>query len=316
VRPEPPRTLLVRAGALGDLLLLRGALAALRAVGFTVDLMAPEAAGAALIGPGEGEASRLLGWDRPEAALLFAAGGPPTGPWLSELRRYHAIVAYSRSEPILAGLRAIGPRVLAHPPLPLQAGPHVADWLAEAVRDLAPRRVPAPPFRPTASEAAAAQAWWSRLPAGFLAIHPGSGSRVKSWPAERFAAVADALRDGREWLLVEGPADASACAPLRLSPGALAIREQTPRVLGAVLSRAGLYLGNDSGVSHLAAAWDTPTLALFGPTDPGQWAPVGACVTALRSKDHTMGGLEAAQVATEARALRSAALSRRGRPSG
>jgi len=313
---EAPRALLVRAGALGDILLLRTALATLKGAGLVVDLMAPADAGAALIGPGEGEASRLLAWDRPEAAPLFAPGGPPSGPWLSELRRYRAIVAYTRSEPILAGLRAIGPRVIAHPPRPPEPGPHVADWLAEAVRDLAPRRLAARPLRPAPSEAGAASSFWSRLPTGFLAIHPGSGSPLKNWPRERFAAVADALRDGREWLLVEGPADASACTSLRRSPGALTISGQSPRVLGAVLSRAGLYVGNDSGVSHLAAAWDAPTLALFGPTDPRQWAPVGADVDALRSEDGTMEGLEAAQVVAEARALRGAAISRRARPSG
>jgi heptosyltransferase-3 len=313
---EAPRTLLVRAGALGDVLLLRTALATLKGAGLVVDLMAPADSGAALIGPGEGEASRLLAWDRPEAAPLFAPGGPPSGPWLSELRRYRAIVAYSRSEPILAGLRAIGPRVIAHPPRPPEPGPHVADWLAEAVRNLAPRRVAARPLRPVPAETGAASSFWSRLPTGFLAIHPGSGSPLKNWPQERFAAVADALRDGREWLLVEGPADASACARLRHSPGALTISGQSPRVLGAVLSRAGLYVGNDSGVSHLAAAWDAPTLALFGPTDPRQWAPVGADVDALRSDDGTMEGLATAQVLAAAKALRAAAVSRRARPCG
>ncbi len=311
-----PRTLLVRAGALGDILLLRCALATLKGAGFLVDLFAPEDAGAALVGPGEGEASRLLAWDRPEAALLFAVAGQPSGPWLPELRRYHAIVAYSRSEPILTGLRAIGPRVLAWPPRPPQAGPHVADWLAEAVQELAPRRVAALPLLPSASETNAAESWWSRLPAGFLAVHPGSGSRLKNWPAERFAAIAGALRDGRQWLLVEGPADAETCGILRRTPGALTIQGPSPRVLGTVLSRAGLYVGNDSGVSHLAAAWDAPTLALFGPTDPGQWAPIGALVRALRSQDHTMEGLAAAQVLGAARALRAGALSRRERPSG
>ena len=55
------------------------------------------------------------------------------------------------------------------------------------------------------------------------------------------------------------------------------------RTLGAALSRAGLFLGNDSGASHLAAASGAPTLALFGPTDPALWAPVGPSVATLRA---------------------------------
>ena len=62
-------------------------------------------------------------------------------------------------------------------------------------------------------------------------------------------------------------------------------RELPLRVLGAVLAEAGLFVGNDSGVSHLAAASGTPTLALFGPTDPAQWSPVGRSVRCLRAAD-------------------------------
>jgi ADP-heptose:LPS heptosyltransferase len=62
-------------------------------------------------------------------------------------------------------------------------------------------------------------------------------------------------------------------------------------VLAAVLARAGLYVGNDSGVSHLAAAAGCPTVALFGPTDPALWSPVGPRVRAIRSRTGAMDGL-------------------------
>jgi ADP-heptose:LPS heptosyltransferase len=67
-------------------------------------------------------------------------------------------------------------------------------------------------------------------------------------------------------------------------------------VLGAVLARAGVYVGNDSGVSHLAAAWGARVLALFGPTDPAQWAPVGPRVRVLRAKDTKMESLPLEEV--------------------
>ena len=77
--------------------------------------------------------------------------------------------------------------------------------------------------------------------------------------------------------------------------------------LAALLSRAGLHVGNDAGVSHLAAAVGTPTLALFGPTDPGAWAPVGPAVRVLTAPGGELDGLAVAPVLQAAGELRSAA---------
>jgi ADP-heptose:LPS heptosyltransferase len=125
------------------------------------------------------------------------------------------------------------------------------------------------------------------LPAGFLAVHPGSGSPAKNWPFDRFVETARRLSPGRPWLLVLGPAEDAAAPPA----GAIVARGLPLRRLAAVLARAGRFLGNDSGVSHLAAACGTRTLALFGPTDPAQWAPVGQSVRTLRAASGRPGDL-------------------------
>lgn len=52
--------------------------------------------------------------------------------------------------------------------------------------------------------------------------------------------------------------------------------------LAALMSEVDLYLGNDSGITHLAAACGTPTIALFGPTDPQVWGPQGPQVSIIR----------------------------------
>jgi ADP-heptose:LPS heptosyltransferase len=62
-------------------------------------------------------------------------------------------------------------------------------------------------------------------------------------------------------------------------------------------------VGNDSGISHLAAAWGAPVLALFGPTDPAQWAPVGPRVRVLRAGDGRMESLELEDVVRAAREM-------------
>lgn len=92
-------------------------------------------------------------------------------------------------------------------------------------------------------------------PLRHLALHPYSGSARKNWPLENYQALARLLPF--EW-----------CHDRFAGLGELA----------AWLSGARLFVGNDSGITHLAAALGVPTLALFGPTDPRVWAPRGARV--------------------------------------
>jgi len=66
------------------------------------------------------------------------------------------------------------------------------------------------------------------------------------------------------------------------------------RTLAGVLARCSVYVGNDSGVSHLAAAVGAPTVAIFGPTDPRVWGPRGPRVQTVGGPD--AGGLDAVTV--------------------
>ena len=81
-------------------------------------------------------------------------------------------------------------------------------------------------------------------------------------------------------------------------------------MLGAALARAGLYVGNDSGASHLAAAAGAPTLALFGPSDPAVWAPVGPSVRTMRAPGFALDALRVADVVRTARRFTTAASGR------
>ena len=257
------------------MLLLRGAVAALRAAGHGVSVLAPSAAGAALVGPGAGEVDAALPWEAAAVASLLALEGPIAPEIAQALSPFQAVVAYTGNAALAHALKTTGAEVIAHPPLPPEAGPHAGRWLAQAVAVLGADPSTAPPtMRATEEEAERARVWLDRLGSGFLAVHPGSGSPRKNWPVDRFAAVIEAIAAGEPWLLVEGPADAEAARPLSALVGAVHAREIPARVLGAALTRAKVYVGNDSGVSHLAAAWGAPTLALFGPTEPKQWAPV------------------------------------------
>lgn len=283
------------------MLLLRTAVAALRAAGHAVSLLAPSTPGSALRGDGPAEVDSVLPWEAASMATLLAGDGPLAAEVTRALAPFGAVVAYTQNPTLLHALGLGGARVIARSPLPPRQGPHAARWCADAVLELGADPGLTPPVLvATAAEATAAREWTSRLGQGFLAVHPGSGSPRKNWPVERFEALASALSPDRPWLLVEGPAESEACGPLRQLAHAVLARELPVRVLGAVLAQAGLYVGNDSGVSHLAAAYGAPTIALFGPTDPGLWSPVGPHVSVLRSPDETMAALDASDVLSAA----------------
>jgi ADP-heptose:LPS heptosyltransferase len=121
----------------------------------------------------------------------------------------------------------------------------------------------------------------------FLVVHPGSGSAAKNWPPERFAALARAVesRLGLPSVMLAGPADDSVVQRLRRAMPVLPpiLADLPVPVVAALLLRARGYLGNDSGVAHLAGQLGLPTLVLFGPTDPALWRPLGPRVQVLRA---------------------------------
>jgi heptosyltransferase-2 len=280
--------------------------AALRASGHSVSLLAPSAPGAVLRGSGPSDVDAVLPWESATFAALLAGDASVSSELCGALAPFHAVIAYTASADLLHGLGQAAPsaEIVAQPPLPPPAGPHAAAWLAQAVARLgADPAVTPPTFAASEAESAQARPWLDRLEPGFLAVHPGSGARRKNWPAERFASLVEQVADGRPFVLVEGPADAEAAAPAARLPSVVHARELPPRVLGAVLARAGLYVGNDSGISHLAAAWGAPVITLFGPTDPAQWAPIGPRVRVMRAEDGKMESLEIEEVVRAAREM-------------
>ncbi len=103
-----------------------------------------------------------------------------------------------------------------------------------------------------------------------VVIHPFSGSSRKNWPLNRYRELAQRLPLPVEWTA---------------SPDEILLEAHHFADLGQLavwLLEARIYVGNDSGITHLAAALGVPTLALFGPTDPAIWAPRGSHVRVLR----------------------------------
>jgi heptosyltransferase-3 len=128
-----------------------------------------------------------------------------------------------------------------------------------------------------------------KIDQSLIAIHSGSGSESKNWSLERWVEVARSLLSPNEsvrLLLIGGEAD-NGCVPhlsAALPNERVRIAQNLPLAeLAAGLQDCGLFLGHDSGISHLAAAVGTPALLLFGPTDPAIWAPANENVRVLRA---------------------------------
>lgn len=179
---------------------------------------------------------------------------------------------------------------------------HAAHQLAKPLEQMALwLEDPAAQFFPSGEDLEAAQKVLSPLKGPFVAIHPGSGSATKNWPTERWEDIVQKLaHDPRigHILIVGGESDNTPLAHLRETlPKQCTILENLPLpVLGAIFSQSMLFLGHDSGISHLAAASGARCLLLFGPTDPDVWAPANPGVKVLAARDGKLSELETATV--------------------
>ncbi|MFH1369911.1 MAG: glycosyltransferase family 9 protein [Planctomycetota bacterium] len=119
-------------------------------------------------------------------------------------------------------------------------------------------------------------------------IHPGSGGVHKCWHLDNFLSAAGMLaKQGAEVVFLIGPAEQERFGEATTAKIGFASRILSNLPLTdvlAVLSCARGYIGNDSGITHLAAALGLRTVAVFGPTEPAVYGPVGPAVTVLRSK--------------------------------
>lgn len=193
---------------------------------------------------------------------LLAVTDPP-GRLIEDLRGFDSIVSwYGANRPeFRAEIERLGLPFTFFPALPLEGtGVHAVDFYLEQVRTLGPCESDGiPRIRcPRETEEVDAE--------NFVVIHPFSGSARKNWPLENFGQLARRLGIAMPVYWCYGPND---------PPGDDAVRIENLYELACWLAKASLFVGNDSGITHLAAAVGTPVLALFGPTDPAVWGPRG-----------------------------------------
>jgi ADP-heptose:LPS heptosyltransferase len=134
-------------------------------------------------------------------------------------------------------------------------------------------------------------------PGAYAVVHAGANQPERRWPAERFAVVADRLADaGLRVVLTGGPGYRELTAALARAMHApvLDLAGRTSLgALGALVAGARLLLGNDTGVSHIAAALKTPSVVVFSAADPRRWAPLDRELNVPVHPTLALGGAEA-----------------------
>jgi heptosyltransferase-3 len=218
-------------------------------------------------------------WDAGGARLASLFAGR-SSPEMQALLAYvaSALVFASEGAGIVRGLESSGVRdIVRGDPFP-RGRVHVVDHHLSMFPDLvlAPEdRLPRVEVAPAAGETMADVG----RP---IVLHPGSGSASKNWPLDRFIEVARQLSGSGPIAWALGPAEeesglaaALAGAMRRALPRAQVWRSPPLADLARRLAGARLFVGNDSGVAHLAAAVGCPVVVLFGASDPAVWAPRG-----------------------------------------
>jgi hypothetical protein len=283
--------LIIRPGAIGDTLLTLPVLQALRARHAHPHITLVGNAAVLPLARATGIVDDTSDYQAPQWSELFSSKGITTPALQAQLQHVELAVCWLHdSEGIVThNLRHAGIRqVITAPGRPAPGERiHIMTYLAQTIgielNMAGPGMCGQGPALPLPSLVPSER--------HLLAIHPGSGGASKCWPVERFAALI-----ARLWqrhipiLLLAGPADETRLAELEQLLPSPPDSSLWHRLTNAPLLEVARqlhfcrgYLGNDTGITHLAALLGVPTLALFGPSDPAIWQPQGPIVRILHT---------------------------------
>jgi ADP-heptose:LPS heptosyltransferase len=229
----------------------------------------------------------------PDCSALFAGVKRPAGILQRWLEQCDLAIGWLKDldSTICENLKALGARevIVRSPFSSMIYATHQRDRFLEAINEppfdyeqdvlLA---VPEPLYQlGRACLEAEAVKFWQPL----VVIHPGSGSAHKCVAPETLASVVKGIQSfGAMPVVLEGPSDREPVEQLlRLCMNRqIVLKGLDLLTVAGVLAQARLFVGHDSGITHLAGLMGVRTVALFGPTDPDRWAPSGPEVTAVQ----------------------------------
>lgn len=297
------KVLVIRGGAIGDFILTLPAIRLLREGLPEAELEVMGYAPIVALAEASGYAHRTRSIEYGAMASFFARGAPLDDALSRYFASFSVVVSYlyDPDHHFRENLERAGVETLIECSHRVdESGPPAAEQLANPLSSLAlflegEQAWPKLGFERPADVEEARE--WLGKEGITIALHPGSGSPRKNWPLARWGDVLHRLHERlpeARFLITTGEAEEEGVAEFlhTLERGGLPVvvanRLALP-VVGAALSRCRLYLGHDSGISHLAAATGVPSVVLFGPTASSVWAPPHPHVSVL---EHTNGLLK------------------------
>src|ERR1700730_5172894 len=309
------RILVIRGGAIGDFILTLPALKALRDACPHAQIEILGYKHIAVLAENRFYAQAVRSIEHGPLSSFFAKNSELPAELANYFASFDLIISYLYDPELIFqnNLRRCGAEnLLCGPSKIVESGEHAASQLAQPIEDLGIGVSDlAEKIFLSLEEREFAREFLQNLQQPILAIHPGSGSMQKNWPLENWMELFSrtdgfppAENQGRQSrkvpsiIVISGEADKAETEALE---GALKNREvrfaknlPLPH-LAAVLERT-IFIGHDSGISHLAAAAGANCVLLFGPTDPNVWAPRNKNVRVLRTQSGKLSDLEIADV--------------------
>jgi ADP-heptose:LPS heptosyltransferase len=296
-RAPEGRILVIRGGAVGDFILTLPVLRAIREKFPRHHLEVLGYPGIAGLAVHWNAADRVTALEHGGLARFFVPGAPLEPAWRTFFAGFDTIISflYDPDGFFLENLRRAGARSLViGPHKPSDDGPHAVLQLAAPLESIGMMCDPADrrPFQVRVGTPA------SDSP---IAIHPGSGSPRKNWPIEKWREVCARRHAGHgdRFLLVSGEAECAWIDSFKSVLGAGGVSFEhvenppLPELAGR-LAECRMFIGHDSGISHLAAACGLRCVLAFGPTNPDVWAPWQKDVHVVRAPDGDLNRLDPA----------------------
>ena len=284
------RWLVIRNGAVGDTVLLSPLIGVIRRAEPQAEITVMGVAERVALLVGEGMADRAVSFEQPGIESLYAEAGEIAESVQAFLTEYDVIL-YMGSGDLKRMAERLRVRpdqiVSAHPALPQAGEPvHVVDHSLKALEGLVAIGQPPRPCIPLGrDEKEDARLELVKRCGGtledvfLLGLHVGASSAAKRAPLDYFFRIVERINEvGRMVILLpQGPADEDAVQDflnvMLNQKQVVLIRNEPLRRVAALLSACDIFVGNDSGITHVAAAVGCPVLVFFVREDPWQWAP-------------------------------------------
>jgi heptosyltransferase-2 len=293
------RILVIRGGAIGDFILTLPALKALRDAYPNAHIEILGYKHITALAENRFYAQRVRSIESALLSRFFAKDADLPPELAKHFTEFDLIMSYLYDpDSIFEGnLQRSGARKIARGPDKIDNRSHAARQLAQPINELGVSISDfAPKLYPSSEDRHRAREFLAGLAAPIVAFHPGSGSEKKNWLLQNWIELGnDFLRNSAgSLLIVSGEADEHQTQQLESV-------WQNPRVrfakhlplpdLAAVLEET-IFVGHDSGISHLAAAAGATSILLFGPTDPAVWAPLNDNAHVIQAPDGDLKRLD------------------------